>query len=111
MAPEKMKDQLKEILNVLTDIDSGLIKDRTALDDLKMAIHALDQKLNTLYDRLPRTEEKIKNAVADGLAETMAPAVDLMDNLKQATRRITQPQVKRKWTISNLFGKRGDTNV
>lgn len=104
-----MNGQLSEIQNSLTDLDSGAVKDRTKLDQMDMKIDALTSLVENLYDRLPRTEEKIKNAVADGLAETVEPVVNLVDRLKRVTKTIVEPLEKKK-TIWHRLWNRGDKN-
>ena len=102
-----MNDQLSEIQNSITDLDSGAIKDRTKIDQIEMKIDALTSLVKRLYDRLPRTEEKIKNAVADGLAETVQPVIGMVDRLKHVTKTIVEPLEKKK-TIWQRLWKRGD---
>ena len=89
-----MSDQ-NHIVNTLTDIDSGQVDIITRLEKISIRLDTLESTVKQLYDRLPRTEEKIKNAVADGMAQTLQPAVDMVDRLKQVANGLTKPQKHR----------------
>ena len=73
----------EEILKKLEHIESDLISDRTKIDDLMIKMSTLDERIKNLYERLPRMEDKQKDATA----EVVQPVIDAVDNLNKTIKK------------------------
>lgn len=88
-----------EIQAILARIESDLITDRSKLDKILIEMAAVKESIKQLYDRVPRLENKLRDAVVDGMGETLQPAVEMVDALKSKTKH-------KKRKFFNFLGRR-----
>lgn len=76
--------QYNEIMEILTRMDADLINDRTKIDNIINELATLKSQVTQLYSRLPRTEEKIQDAVTNALDKAVAkkPKKSLLSIIK-----------------------------
>jgi len=76
----------KIIMDQLSRIESDLISDRTRFEDrfnkIEESLAAINIRLESLQSRVPHVQTKLKDAVSEAMAETMAPITDLMDKIQ-----------------------------
>jgi hypothetical protein len=73
----------EEILATVQRVESDLISDRSKIDDIIVRLGDLEGRVKTLYERIPRLEDKQK----DAMAEVVQPVIDSVDKLNGQLKR------------------------
>jgi hypothetical protein len=66
-----------EALAVLHHIETDLTSDRSKIDDILVRLDSIESRIKNLYERIPRLEDKQKDATA----EVVQPVIDSVDKL------------------------------
>ena len=91
-----------DVLEVVNRIESDLISDRSKIDDIIVRLSTLEERVKTIYNRLPRLEDKQKDATA----EMVQPVIDAVDQLKfQVKKKTILKYVIRDGWLSTLVKK------
>jgi hypothetical protein len=72
-----------------------MILDRSKLDTIIVKTDELKSLVTQVYDRLPRTETKLKDAVSDAMAESLESITSITNKLKPVKRKPLFPFFKR----------------
>lgn|SRR3990167_6062735 len=87
-----LSKKTEHIQETLDKIESDLISDRSEIEIIKNKLDSIVSLLNGIRDRLPRTENKIADAVQEGVE---AASDGLLKDIKSLTDRkivvVTKP--------------------
>jgi predicted nucleic acid-binding Zn-ribbon protein len=88
-------------LGILERIEMDLIDDRSRMDNFQVAIENLTAEVRVLKERLPRTENKMKDAAADAMQQVAQPMIDAAEDLKEEIKNARKTSL-----LSKLFKKK-----
>lgn len=73
----------ESILKVVQHIESDLISDRSKIDQLLVGQATIEAQIKALYERIPRLEDKQKDAIS----EVVQPVLDSVDTLNKSIKK------------------------
>jgi hypothetical protein len=92
----------EEIVVIEGRIESDLIEDRSKIDKIIVKLDTISSQIQTLYDRLPRTEDKAH----DKMQEVAQPVIDAVEKLTTEIEKKKKVFVQPKFSLNDLFKRK-----
>lgn len=104
---EDLATKLEEVVAVVNRMETDMSYDRSRIDDVIMRLETMESKQKILLERVPRIENKLKDAVSDAVRDVVNPVCTKMGELSENIKgkKVVVREIKQKSLWSKLWGR------